>query len=637
MHMLIKKLFAVLCLLAFCWSSSVPAAAFELPQDLSRVAADQTENGLQPDPNPSQGNVTLPGGDAEAEEDDPESAPPLGGVTTPGGDAQPEEPGAPEGSEPESYTVALDSRVIGAGETLSYTTISSSFAGSSMPEGYYPGELTVELTGQIVVESGGTLAIGTLSVGGAEASPVLTGTGQIVVKAGGQLRLTCTVLEPQGQGPMIIQEAGGSVELTDTSAAEGLVQWAAPLVNNLYDAPDDVWLEVGTVLTGDMLPTSMRTDVQEQGREDDVEVPLSWDLSGYDGRTDGEVVLSGEFLDEAGQPLASLLPLEITVRWYTPGTLVVTKAEWKGGAVPTVQLTVPELPEDANVWGEVSTDGGETWSRWEDEALFFIVDVEAEGKACVFAVSDDMEGLFRVVAEDPWAEEYTCWRSDAFFLSPPEDGEDSGGNRGGSTTPDSPDRQPEPAPRPDGPDEPEQTKPEHTKPEENDSEDELPEVVQPEETTPDLEIPWYPEWLLPFLPWLPSDQEKTPSEEEDLTQDIQQPANQETFPHPEHLVGDEAQEPILSQQSPETWPASTDEEATASPESSPEESKGEEEATAFSPVQQPSADMAGAQPEDPSAASQALPVPVQIAVGVGGLAACVIGAAAMVKIARKKK
>ena len=186
-----------------------------------------------------------------------------------------------------------------------------------------------------------------------------------------------------------------------------------------------------------------------------MDVPLAWDLSGYDGRTDGEVALAGKFLDEAGQPLTSMLPLEITVRWYTPGTLVVTEAEWKGGTVPTVQLTVPELPEDANVWGEVSADGGETWSRWEDEAFFFIVDIEAEGKACVFVVSDDMEGLFRVVAEDPWAEEYTCWRSDAFFLSPPEDGEDSGGNRGGSTTPGSPDRQPEPIPRPDETDEPE--------------------------------------------------------------------------------------------------------------------------------------------------------------------------------------
>ena len=49
-----------------------------------------------------------------------------------------------------------------------------------------------------------------------------------------------------------------------------------------------------------------------------MDVPLAWDLSGYDGRTDGEVALAGKFLDEAGQPLTSMLPLEITVRWYTP-------------------------------------------------------------------------------------------------------------------------------------------------------------------------------------------------------------------------------------------------------------------------------------------------------------------------------
>lgn len=69
---------------------------------------------------------------------------------------------------------------------------------------------------------------------------------------------------------------------------------AAPLVNNLYDAPDDVWLEIGTILSGDMLPDSMKTDVQMQGHEERVDVPLAWDLSGYDGRTDGEVGPRGQ-------------------------------------------------------------------------------------------------------------------------------------------------------------------------------------------------------------------------------------------------------------------------------------------------------------------------------------------------------
>lgn len=628
MYIWIKRSFAILCLLAFCLIS-MPVTALELPQGLAQESGDQTESGIHLDSAPPLNGEDLPVGNTGTGGNALES--------TSNGDPQREEPDAPEKAQPESYTVTLDTQIIGDGETLSYTTVSSSYAGSIVPEGYYPGELTVELTGEIVVEAGGKLDIGTLSVGGTEASPVLTGTGRIVVRAGGQLRLTCVALEPQGQGPMIIQETGGSVELTSTPVTEGLVQWAAPLVNNLYDAPDDVWLEIGTILSGDMLPDSMKTDVQMQGHEERVDVPLAWDLSGYDGRTDGEVALAGKFLDEAGQPLTSMLPLEITVRWYTPGTLVVTEAEWKGGTVPTVQLTVPDLPEDANVWGEVSADGGETWSRWEDEAFFFIVDIEAEGKACVFVVSDDMEGLFRVVAEDPWAEEYTCWRSDAFFLSPPEDGEDSGGNRGGSTTLGSPDRQPEPIPRPDETDEPEETKPDDTQPEEDDLDSELPEGDQPDETTSDPDVPWYPEWLLPFLPWLSSDQEQTPSEGEDLTQDVQQSqesTDQENAAHPEHLIGDETKEPIFSQQSPETWPASVGEEIS---ESNPEEDSGDEETTAFSPAQNPGTDVVGGQAESSSAVSQALSLPVQIAVGAGGFAACIIGAAVMIKIARKKK
>ena len=108
-----------------------------------------------------------------------------------------------------SYTVEVGPCQIGAGELVSYTTISPSFAGSAVPENYYPGELTVRLTGQIVVEEGGVLDIGTLSIDGPEIGPVITGTGQIVVKQGGQLRLTTATLSPQGQGPMILQETGG--------------------------------------------------------------------------------------------------------------------------------------------------------------------------------------------------------------------------------------------------------------------------------------------------------------------------------------------------------------------------------------------------------------------------------------------
>lgn len=342
-----------------------------------------------------------------------------------------------------SYTVEVGPCQIGAGELVSYTTISPSFAGSAVPENYYPGELTVRLTGQIVVVEGGVLDIGTLSIDGPEIGPVITGTGQIVVKQGGQLRLTTATLSPQGQGPMILQETGGSVELVRTEAAPGVVQWASPLVNNLYDSPEDVWLETGTSLSGEMLPEFLEVPVQIEGKESYLDVLLSWDLSQYDGRTDGTLSLSGNFLDEKGQILPSLLPLTLTVHWYTPETLTVTEAEWKGSSVPTVELTVLDLPEQAEVWGEVSTDGGKTWERWEDEEQFFLVPVEPESWACVFVVSDDLTGLFRVAAEDPWAEEYTRWQSACFAMSPPEDSEDSEGNRGGSTTPLVPDRQPQ--------------------------------------------------------------------------------------------------------------------------------------------------------------------------------------------------
>ena len=77
----------------------------------------------------------------------------------------------------ENYTVVLDSMTIGEGECIEYTTISSEFAGNQLPEGMYPGNLTVQISGQIVVENGGFLSIGTLSIGSdSEASPVISGT-----------------------------------------------------------------------------------------------------------------------------------------------------------------------------------------------------------------------------------------------------------------------------------------------------------------------------------------------------------------------------------------------------------------------------------------------------------------------------
>ena len=344
-----------------------------------------------------------------------------------------------------AFTETLTDLHIQNGESVSYTTISPSFASGPVPEGFYPGNLTLTLTGQIVIEAGGTLSIGTLSLGGQEASPVLTGTlsetALIVVRSGGSLILTDVVLAMEGQGFLIVQEPGASVLLQQTDIPEERVSWSGPLIDNLYDAPEDLWLSVGTPLTADLLPVSMKTTIQDHGNELDTEVLLSWDLSQYDGRTDGTLTLSGCFVDESGQVLSSLLPLEITVNWYTPELLIVTDAEWKGDTVPVVQLAVLNMPEDADVWGETSVDGGETWTRWDQEDLFFIAPSTDDNLCfCIFSLSDDTPRLFRIVAENTLLNEYWC--SESFLLSPPES-DDTEGNRGGSTTPTSPDREPD--------------------------------------------------------------------------------------------------------------------------------------------------------------------------------------------------
>lgn len=138
--------------------------------------------------------------------------------------------------------------------------------------------MTVEITGQIIIEAGGELSIGTLSLGGTERSPVITGTrteaGLIVVKAGGTLRLNDVSFDTDGTGPLIIQEPGGSVELQMTQVEEGMVQWSSPLVDNLYVGPDDIWLEAGTPLTPEMLPITLEVDVQDRGESTTRQVSL---------------------------------------------------------------------------------------------------------------------------------------------------------------------------------------------------------------------------------------------------------------------------------------------------------------------------------------------------------------------------
>lgn len=115
---------------------------------------------------------------------------------------------------------------------------------------------------------------------------------------------------------------------------EGLVSWSGALVYNPEETVDDLWLEAGTVLTADLLPQTQTVNVQLEGRETEETLPISWDLRTYDGQTDGTLTLSGTFLDENQAPLNSFVPLTITVRWYHPEELAVTKAIWDGKNAP---------------------------------------------------------------------------------------------------------------------------------------------------------------------------------------------------------------------------------------------------------------------------------------------------------------
>lgn len=244
---------------------------------------------------------------------------------------------------------------------------------------------------------------------------------------------------------------------------------------------DDLWLEAGTVLTADLLPQTQTVNVQLEGRETEETLPISWDLRTYDGQTDGTLTLSGTFLDENQAPLNSFAPLIITVHWYHPEELAVTDVIWDGKNAPSASLVLLSLPEEAEVWGEVSADG-ESWSRWED---FDLTQAASGAPVAVFALPDDTQRYFRVVAADYLEGQF--WYSQAVCL-PEEESEDIGGNHGGSITPFPPLRDPEPVPEPE-PEAPQEpvTLPEET-PEET-PESTLPPVTQPEPVQPETPEP----------------------------------------------------------------------------------------------------------------------------------------------------
>ena len=360
------------------------------------------------------------------------------------------------------YTINLDTQIIGNGEWRSYETVSPALAGNPFVADYYPGDLTVEITGQIVIESGGNLIIGTMSEGDlSQASPVIRGEllrdGLIVVKAGGSLTLKTVEFELSGGGLLIVQEPGGSVYFADTELDGVLIQWAPPMVDNTYHQPADLWLEEGTVLTEALLPASLKTNLQHQGVQQWTDIPIQWDMTAYEEQSSGELTLTGCFLDENGVELASSRPLELSVHWYKPDLIVVTAAVWMGETAASAKLQVEQLPDMAtDIWGEVSADGGTTWERWED----FHVREGDESTACVFYLPDDTPRHFRICASFISRNYRQYWASDSFLL-PEEDGDDGGGNRGGSITPVAPEREPEePDPMPVPEPEPEPQEPE---------------------------------------------------------------------------------------------------------------------------------------------------------------------------------
>lgn len=356
-----------------------------------------------------------------------------------------------EGGQGGVYRVTLDAQTVGEGETLSYETVAGSLAGNPYAGDYYPGELTVDLAGPIVIEKGGSLTIGTLSVGNPkERGPVIRGElcpqGLILVKAGGRLVLKTAALELAGEGLLLVQEPGGSVELADTAVGDGLVQWAPPMVDNTYQRPLKLWLEEGTALTKDLLPESLTLPMQSHGETESAEVALAWDLADYDGRTRGEWSVTGGFLDQTREPLASVRPLELSVHWVAPETLVVTNTVWMGGSAATAKLELKELPDEAaEVWGEVSRDRGKSWTRWEGFELR-----RGEGvTAGVFSLSDASPRQFRLRAAN--GDGSLRWTSDAFLLTKVGTS-DQGGNRGGGTAVTRPSRAPaSPSPEPTAP------------------------------------------------------------------------------------------------------------------------------------------------------------------------------------------
>lgn len=144
----------------------------------------------------------------------------------------------------------------------------------------------------------------------------------------------------------------------------------------------NLWLPEGTLLTADMLPTELNTYLQYPGVDRWSKIAMSWDLDGYNGQTDGDLILTGVFQDEDGNSMSSVQPLTITVHWYEPDTIVITDATWENHLHSLSAILTAEKPPEYvdDIWGEVSNDCGKTWDRWDDLTI-----VDNEGFwTCIF-------------------------------------------------------------------------------------------------------------------------------------------------------------------------------------------------------------------------------------------------------------
>ena len=187
--------------------------------------------------------------------------------------------GGPSGCDPSGdgatqHTVHLGPEILEEGEMRTYETLSPEFAGNPyLQEGMYPGTLDVYLDGPVVVEKGAFLKIGTFAIGSdGEASPALhaelSDEPLIVVREGGTLVLTDVELDLQGEGLLILQDPGASVKVQEMELPEDLVRRSTPFVENENRPLKDVWLEDGTPLTIEDLPSSLTAYVQENGKEE---------------------------------------------------------------------------------------------------------------------------------------------------------------------------------------------------------------------------------------------------------------------------------------------------------------------------------------------------------------------------------